>query len=444
MVRVLPNNREILQKSLDYIELHLKADITADELADMAGFSLYYYYRLFQGTVGMPVMQYILRRRLLNAIYEISCGRKMIDTALEYGFDTHAGFFKAFVREFGSAPSRYVKGRRVRKPHSVSLLQEGHIMLTHKKVVEALMRWGLGNETVSDIYYQNTGQVNDHAFYVGTNRVVKFSANLGALKNSAEISKAIVRQGLAAAVPIPALDGSEYVAYGDLYCVLTNRLEGAQINSMELFQQGGEEKARAIGEAIGKLHLILAGMEDIAANDEQIFATVDTWALPRAEEILQLPEGFAGDYRTHFGGLINSLPKQLIHRDPNPGNLIAASGQIGFIDFDISERNIRIFDPCYAATAILSECFVNSGKDSGGREEKLCQWHELFKSILLGYDSAVHLSREEKLAIPYAVWSIQMICMAYFSTQNKFEDLFKVNVEMVEWLLQNRKALQIF
>lgn len=41
------DNRTIIQKSLDYIEENLQTEITAAELADMAGFSLFHYYRLF-------------------------------------------------------------------------------------------------------------------------------------------------------------------------------------------------------------------------------------------------------------------------------------------------------------------------------------------------------------------------------------------------------------
>ena len=48
----------------------------------------------------MPVMQYIIRRRLLHGIYEMSQGDKKIDIALKYGFLTYAGFYKAFVRSF--------------------------------------------------------------------------------------------------------------------------------------------------------------------------------------------------------------------------------------------------------------------------------------------------------------------------------------------------------
>ena len=53
------DNRTMIQKSLDYIEDNLQAEITAAELADMAYLSLFHYYRLFQQATGLPVMQYI-------------------------------------------------------------------------------------------------------------------------------------------------------------------------------------------------------------------------------------------------------------------------------------------------------------------------------------------------------------------------------------------------
>ena len=49
-------NRTIIQQSLDYIEDNLRTEIAATELADMAGFSLFHYYRLFQQATGLPVM----------------------------------------------------------------------------------------------------------------------------------------------------------------------------------------------------------------------------------------------------------------------------------------------------------------------------------------------------------------------------------------------------
>ena len=54
---------------------------------------------------GLPVMQYILRRRLLHGVYAMKQGQSKIDAALSFSFDTYAGFYKAFCREFGTIPT---------------------------------------------------------------------------------------------------------------------------------------------------------------------------------------------------------------------------------------------------------------------------------------------------------------------------------------------------
>ena len=161
------DNRRIIQKSLDYIEDNLQAEITAGELAEMAGFSLFHYYRLFQQATGLPVMQYILRRRLLHGVYAISKGSTKIDAALAYGFDTYAGFYKAFCREFGSTPSQFLESCRAKRPYRIDITKEEHMTITHKKAAQILENWGFGGETITDIYYENTGNKNDSACYVG-------------------------------------------------------------------------------------------------------------------------------------------------------------------------------------------------------------------------------------------------------------------------------------
>ena len=83
------DNRAIIQQSLDYIEENLQTEITAAELADMAGFSLFHYYWLFQQATGLPVMQYIQRRRLLHGVYAMKNGLSKTDAALAFGFDTY-------------------------------------------------------------------------------------------------------------------------------------------------------------------------------------------------------------------------------------------------------------------------------------------------------------------------------------------------------------------
>ena len=102
-------HKQVIQHCIDYIETHIKTEITAAELAEIAGYSLFHFYRLFHVLTGFPVMQYILRRRLLHAVYSVQCGNNTgIQAALEYGFETYAGFYKAFVREFGCTPKEFI------------------------------------------------------------------------------------------------------------------------------------------------------------------------------------------------------------------------------------------------------------------------------------------------------------------------------------------------
>ena len=428
-------NLDRIQSSIDYIEKNLKAEISAQELAEQANFSIFHYYRLFQTAVGIPVMQYITRRKLLHAIYEISCGSKMIETALDYGFDTYAGFYKAFKREFGYSPKQFLKNNKLNKPYRMNLFQEGHILMTHKKLSELLTNWNLQNEPIRDIFYES-GERNEHAWYVGESYVIKAFANLGNLKNCMNISKSLEKLGVVASMPIETIDGKDIVEDGQLYFVLTKRLQGKPIKAVNMYAGDYKDKARFVGEIIGQLSLALAKV-DAVVNDVNIYDSVKNWALPKATEMFDIPESFWKDRMEFFGTLYGALPKQIIHRDPNPSNMIVAEDTWGFIDFDLSERNIRIFDPCYAATGILSESFDEHN------QEKLAQWIEIYKNIIYGYDSVAKLSDNETKAIPYVILSNQLICCAWLSEREKYKNVFEVNRKMTRWICKNFHKLMI-
>ncbi|MBQ8546947.1 MAG: phosphotransferase, partial [Lachnospiraceae bacterium] len=150
-----------------------------------------------------------------------------------------------------------------------------------------------------------------------------------------------------------------------------------------------------------------------------------------------VPEQVFRDYEETFGALYEKLPKQVIHRDPNPGNIILAEDKWGFIDFELSEKNVRIFDPCYAATAILSESF------EAGNEVKLAKWVQIYKNIITGYDDVVKLTVEEKAAIPYVVLSNQLLALAWFAGQEKFAELYETNKKMTEWMIGVFEELKV-
>ena len=415
------DNRALIQRSLDYIEENLQTEITAQELAQLVHLSLFHYYRLFRRATGLPVMQYILRRRLLHGVYAISKGSTKIDAALRFGFDTYPGFYKAFCREFGSTPSEFLHSSRAKRPYRIDLMKEEHMTVTHKKAARILQNWDLSGEPITDIYYESTGNKNENACCVGEEFVLKYTANLGKLKKHIEVSKALESIGLLAAVPVKTADGQEYIQDGELYFYLTRRLPGKQLVS-HCF---GDGDARFVGEIIGQLHLALRKIED-CVSEADLLSTLRDWALPRAKAAMDLPEHFCTEFLDTFSALYPQLPRQIIHRDPNPGNIICAEDRWGFIDFELSERNVRIYDPCYAATAVLSETF-GASNDS---------WLGIYRDILWGYDSVAHLTDEERKAIPYVILANQFVCVAWFAEQDKYAELCETNKRMTAWLIE--------
>ncbi|MCM0647199.1 AraC family transcriptional regulator [Clostridium swellfunianum] len=114
---------QLIQNSIDYIEENLKEELSVDKLSELTGFSSYHYYRLFNAYVGMPVMQYVRRRRMLHGISDVvNKGKKIIDVAMQYGFNTHSGFSKAFNKEYGCSPSQYIENINGSIPKKIDLM----------------------------------------------------------------------------------------------------------------------------------------------------------------------------------------------------------------------------------------------------------------------------------------------------------------------------------
>jgi AraC family transcriptional regulator len=101
------NHIDILQEILQHIDIHIKEEMNVEKLAEKAGFSPYYFCRIFQYGVGSSIMEYVRNRRLAYAASELNSGRKILNIAVDYGFETHSGFSKAFRRYFGCPPEIY-------------------------------------------------------------------------------------------------------------------------------------------------------------------------------------------------------------------------------------------------------------------------------------------------------------------------------------------------
>jgi len=93
------------KKILAYVDCHIHEKIDLRSLAEIAGYSPFYFSRIFAEEMGMPVTGYIRIRKLQYAAVSLLEGRKVLEVAMLYAFDSHEGFTRAFTRLFGSTPS---------------------------------------------------------------------------------------------------------------------------------------------------------------------------------------------------------------------------------------------------------------------------------------------------------------------------------------------------
>ncbi len=92
--------------AMQYIEEHLTDEIDFKLLARMACCSEYHFKRVFSFLAGMPLGEYIRRRRLTLAVTLLrSSDKKIIDIAGLLGYDSPDAFTKAFQNMHGVTPS---------------------------------------------------------------------------------------------------------------------------------------------------------------------------------------------------------------------------------------------------------------------------------------------------------------------------------------------------
>ena len=95
-----------LSKAIEYIENHLDQEISFDEAAQIACCSTYYFQRIFSYVAGISLAEYIRRRRMTQAAFELQrTDKRVLDIALKYGYASPTSFNRAFQSVHGVNPS---------------------------------------------------------------------------------------------------------------------------------------------------------------------------------------------------------------------------------------------------------------------------------------------------------------------------------------------------
>lgn len=111
-----------LNDALNYIEEHLDREIKLEQVAKLACCSSFHFQRMFSYMAGVPLAEYIRRRRMTKAAFDLQhTADKVIDVALRYGYHSPTAFNRAFQSIHGIAPSdaRH-EGSRLKAYHPIS------------------------------------------------------------------------------------------------------------------------------------------------------------------------------------------------------------------------------------------------------------------------------------------------------------------------------------
>lgn len=277
-------------------------------------------------------------------------------------------------------------------------------------------------------------QIYKSAWDIDGQYILKRNSNSCEIEKSVEVNCFLNLKGLPVACYHKAVDGSFYVeSNGGFYSLMT-KLPNEEINPY----QGDDAFAAKIGKQLGKaaadLHLALNEFKPVQKwDDVDLTAELHDWMIPEfACKRIVFDKGVL-EMCLKFDSLYHSLPRQLIHRDMHISNLLFHKGCFcGYTDFDVGQKNTRLFDLCYLGCSLLVEHYKT--------EKDLSLWKIIFRSIIHEYDRILPLTNEEKKAIPVLFVFIEMLFAAFFSKIGQ-SAISQSCVDMTNWLYEHQNFI---
>ena len=91
-----------------YIEEHLDGKLDLDTVAEAVHYSKYHLHRMFSGTVGMTLHDYVQRRQLTEAAkLLVFSDKSVLEIALICGYESQQAFSSVFKAMYKTPPARY-------------------------------------------------------------------------------------------------------------------------------------------------------------------------------------------------------------------------------------------------------------------------------------------------------------------------------------------------
>lgn len=287
------------------------------------------------------------------------------------------------------------------------------------RIKAVLSHWNVEADKVTQIY--------DTAWQIDENYILKVYKSLSMLERNIKIITILDSMNIPVGTIISTKEHKNFAKDDYNFYILTEKLPGNNIVDLN------HEIAIKMGEIIANLHQAFQECEKLEEfKTNSLLGELKGWiskSLQKNSWKLIDEEHFCATL-TGLEMFYENLPVQLIHRDVHFGNFLFNNGTFsGYIDFDLSQRNIRIFDLCYFMVGLLSE------------EEKMDitheEWFMILKSVFVGYLMVIELSEKEINAVPYVMEAIELLFVAWFVKQNDVK--CAENASEIYWFVNRNK-----
>jgi Putative homoserine kinase type II (protein kinase fold) len=304
----------------------------------------------------------------------------------------------------------------------ILFLKRKEALTMRESIINVLKQWNL-NEDIHQVY--NT------TWSVGDDFIIKISDSLDSLKRNIVMMKTLDEYGIPVAHPISTTSGKDYIEYNGKFYLLMNKLEG--IHVLDIYNESYKDIAYDTGKIVAKLHsAFIACEQSITFWNNSLLDEMNGWVhnILNENKYRYITES---DYEESLNELKESfyiLPRQLIHRDLHYGNILFIDGEFsGYVDFDLSQKNIRIFDICYFLIGLLV-----------GREknrEDVEKWFFIVTKFIQGYEETNQLLKAEKDNICCVMKNIELLFVAYF--QKKQDDALAESAANMFYFIKNNE-----
>jgi len=101
-----------IEEVIDYIEANLDGKLDLEMVAEAVHYSKYHLHRMFSGTIGMTIHDYVQRRQLTEAAkLLVFSDRPIIEVAFICGYESQQAFSSAFKSMYKIPPAEYRDNR---------------------------------------------------------------------------------------------------------------------------------------------------------------------------------------------------------------------------------------------------------------------------------------------------------------------------------------------